>query len=254
MIPPIDRETLQKLDKEEAIGHLLTIIDQLTAEIQVLKDQLAKNSRNSGKPPSSDGLKKPKPQSLREKGKRASGGQAGHRGYTLRQVVKPDEIIQHEVNQCHQCQQDLSGVAVGGVVKRQVFELPQLRLRVTEHQAQTKWCPGCGRLTTADFPVEVSQPTQYGVGFKALLTYLSAYQLLPLNRIVELVEDCFGQSISEDTISSALAQMGQAIQPSIAAIERRLLQSAVAHADETGVRVAGKLNWLHVLSTDRLTR
>lgn len=254
MKPQIDLKALQKLDKDQVIALLLSIVEQQSAEIQALKDQLSKNSRNSGKPPSSDGLKKPKPKSLRERGKRKSGGQKGHEGTTLLQVENPDEVIKHEQAQCPQCQHDLTGAEVVSVTKRQVFELPPLRLQVTEHQAITRECPCCGEQVRGKFPAEVTQPTQYGEHFKALLVYLSSYQLLPLARITELIEDCFGQSISEDTVTSALHSSSEAVTASLEAIETGIIQAAVAHADETGMRVVGKLHWLHVLSTSLLTR
>jgi transposase len=242
------------LQQQALIQQLTQQVEALLRRVQQLEDQLSKNSRNSGKPPSSDGLKKPKPKSLREKGKRKSGGQEGHEGTTLLQVENPDEVVKHEQPQCPQCQQDLTEANVVSVTKRQVFELPPLRLQVTEHQAITRECPCCGEQVRGTFPAEVSQPTQYGEHFKALLVYLSGYQLLPLARITELVADCFGQSISEDTVTSALYSSSLAVTPSLEAIETGIIQSAVAHADETGMRVVGKLHWLHVVSTSLLTR
>lgn len=218
-----------------------------------LKAQLAKNSRNSGKPPSSDGLKKPAPKSQREKGKRKRGGQVGHKGETLEAVALPDAVVVHEVASCPHCQHDLKDVTVEAVSKRQVFELPALRLEVTEHQAQHKRCPHCQQQVRAGFPQGVQQSTQYGERFKALLVYLNAYQLLPLRRIAELTQDWFGQRVSEGTLERALTQASEAVESSLEAVERGLVTAAVAHADETGVRVAGKLHWLHVFSTPTLT-
>lgn len=230
------------------------VIRRLSGEIAELKAQLAKNSSNSGKPPSSEGLKKPSPKSQREKGKRKSGGQAGHKGETLEAVAVPDEVIVHRVDRCPHCQHNLEEVAAEGVSKRQVFELPPLRLEVREHQAEHKRCPRCQAAVKAAFPEGVQQPTQYGGRFKALLVYLNAYQLLPLRRIAELTEDWFGQRVSEGTLDHALKQAGEAVTRTLAAVEHGLVTAAVAHADETGVRVAGKLHWLHVLSNAGLTR
>ena len=230
------------------------VIERLTVRIEYLEAQLAKNSSNSGKPPSSDGLKKPAPKSQREKGKRASGGQPGHKGKTLEAVTQPDAVVVHKVDICPQCQHDLSGVAVEAVSQRQVFELPPLRLYVTEHQVESKRCPQCRRQVRAAFPDGVEQPTQYGARFKALLVYLNAYQLLPLRRITELTQDWFGQRVSEGTLERALKQAAGAVAGILNDVERGLVNAPVAHADETGVRVAGKLHWLHVLSTPELTR
>jgi transposase len=242
------------LRQQEQIEQLTRQVEALMRRVKELEDQLSKNSRNSGKPPGSDGLKKAQTKSLREKGKRRTGGQKGHKGTTLLQVANPDEVVKHTVDQCPQCQQDLTEASVIAITKRQVFELPPLRLRVTEHQAIRQQCPCCGEQVDAPFPANVSQPTQYGEHFKALLVYLNSYQLLPLARITELVEDCFGQSISEDTVTSAVQSSSHAVTPSLEAIEAGIIQAAVAHADETGMRVVGKLHWLHVLSTPLLTR
>jgi len=230
------------------------LIEQLTARIEYLEAQLAKNSSNSGKPPSSDGLKKPAPKSLREQGKRNSGGQPGHKGETLKAVAQPDEVVVHPVESCPHCQHDLSERAVEGVSKRQVFELPPLRLHVTEHQVESKRCPHCRRQVSAVLPEGVEQPTQYGGRFKALLVYLNAYQLLPLRRITELTQDWLGQRVSEGTLQRALQQAAGAVTGVLEEVEGGLVCAPVAHADETGVRVAGKLHWLHVLSTRGLTR
>ena len=229
------------------------VIERLTARIEYLESQLARHSGNSSKPPSSDGLKKPAPKSQRERGKRPSGGQPGHKGTTLATVAQPDEVVRHALSTCPDCQHDLREVAVAAVSQRQVFELPPLRLQVAEHQSEHKRCPGCDKQVKATFPAGVEQPTQYGGRFKALLVYLNAYQLLPLNRIVELTQDWFGQSVSEATVQRALEQAADAVAETLEAVEHGLVNAAVAHADETGIRVAGKLHWLHVLSTDDLT-
>ena len=247
---------------QEIIAHQQVKMKQLTQQVgmlllrvQELEDQLAKNSQNSSKPPSSDGLKKPspKPSQAREKGKRKSGGQKGHQGHTLEMSANPDEVVRYQVSSCPQCQADLSWVEVEGVGKRQVYELPPARLVVTEHQAERKICPCCGERVEAIFPTEVTHSTQYGVRFKGLLSYLSGYQLLPLKRICEVVEDVYGQSVSQGTVVRILRQLSQAVQPSLSAIEGGLLQAQIAHADETSLRVAGKNHWLHVLSTPMLT-
>lgn len=230
------------------------VIKRLTARIEYLEAQLAKNSGNSGKPPSSDGLKKPAPKSQRERGKRQSGGQPGHKGKTLEAVAQPDEVVRHRLEACPHCQHNLREVVVKAVSQRQVFEMPQLGLSVTEHQSEQKQCPCCQRQVSAAFPEGVQQPTQYGVRFKALLVYLNTYQLLPTRRIAELVHDWFGQPVSEGTLDSALKQAALAVEPVLNDVERGLVAAPVAHADETGMRVAGKLHWLHVFSTPGLTR
>jgi len=243
----------QDLDKDDLIALIIKQSEQirlLSVQIVELKDQLAKNSRNSGKPPSSDGLKKPKPKSLREKGQRKTGGQNGHPGKTLCLVEIADEVV---VEHCPHCQCDLQAQAVERMERRQMFDLPPQRLRVTEHQAQVKRCTGCGELVKAHFPAGVETSVQYGAGLKAQIVYLSSYQLLPIARLVELIDDVYGQRLSADTVLGMCEDVSVAVQPSLTIVKDALLQADVAHCDETGLRVGAKTQWLHVFSTPTLT-
>jgi transposase len=187
-----DSHQLAELDKETLISIILTLQQQVheqAAIIQSLRDQLAKNSRNSGKPPSSDGLKKSRTRSLRRKTGRHSGGQKGHKGHTLNMVKQPDHIRVHEVPTCPHCAADLQLVEPRGYEKRQLFDIPPVRIEVTEHQAEIKVCPECGERLKGDFPSGVTEPVQYGPRLKAQASYLNNYQLLPLARTCELLGD-----------------------------------------------------------------
>jgi transposase len=248
-------DQLQTLTKEDLIAlilHQQTLILALTERVKALEDQLAKHSGNSSKPPSSDGLRK-KPQSLREKGPRPTGGQPGHKGETLEFSRTPQQITVHEVAQCPQCGTDVQTVAPTHIEKRQVWDLPPLALVVTEHQAPVKCCPGCQQRVQADFPAGVTQPTQYGPRLLAQAAYLTHYQLLPLARTCELFHDWYGQSPSEAVVLSAAQRVQTQVQPSLARIQTHLKSSAVVQSDETGQRVVGKLHWVHVAATDHLT-
>lgn len=256
-VPSLNREQLEGLDKERLIALILEMsqqMAQMAERIQGLEDQIARNSNNSGKPPSSDGLKKkPAPQSLRAKGKRKSGGQPGHEGHTLAMTDHPDHVIYHAVESCPRCEANLADVAVSGVEKRQVFDVPPLQLEVTEHQAEVKCCRGCGQMVKGDFPAEVTQPVQYGARLKAQAVYLNSYQLLPLARICELFGDFYGHTPSQAFILSANGTLERHIEPALQAIRSQLMAAALVHCDESGLRVAGKLNWLHVTATCSLT-
>jgi len=249
------REQLRQLDKEQLIDIILElreVIQKQEARIQALEDQIAKNSRNSGKPPSSDGLKK-KPRSLREKGKRSSGGQKGHKGNTLEMVSEPEHVVHHALKRCPNCQTDVSAVSVEGMEKRQVFDVPEVHIEVTEHQVEVKICPCCEHRIKADFPCGVGRAVQYGKRIQAQATYLTMYQLLPLKRSCELFADFYGHAPSEALILTAIEQTYEQIQPSLNVIYTRLIEADVLHNDETGIRVQGKLQWLHVSSTEQLT-
>lgn len=249
------REQLRQLNKEQLIDIILElrgVVQRQEARIQALEDQLAKNSGNSSKPPSSDGLKK-KPGSLREKGKRQSGGQKGHQGKTLEMVLHPDHVVHHELATCPHCQTDVSQVAVQRVEKRQVFDIPEVQIEVTEHQGDVKVCPGCEQVVKASFPNGVERAVQYGKRIQAQATYLSVYQLLPLKRTGEVFADFYGHAPSEALILGSIEQVHEQLQPALRAVYQQLVEVDVLHHDETGMRVEGKLNWLHVTSTERLT-
>jgi len=250
------RETspLEELDRSgliDLINELRELVKKQSEEIRSLRDQLNKNSRNSSKPPSSDGFKKPK--SLREKGKRTVGGQVGHTGKTLYKVENPDVILPHLPQACGYCQADLSEVGIEAVEKRQVFDIVPAQIVVSEHHGMSKICPCCGKQTQAVFPVGVDHSVQYGQHLRAQIAYLSSYQLIPTARLSELLTDFYGQTISEATLLDVIADLSQAVEPSLEGIKTGLLEAAVLHSDETSVRVDGKTEWLHVLSNQALT-
>ena len=243
---------------EEAVVGLfmqtISIIDELAARVKQLEDRLAKNSGNSNKPPSSDGYNKPAPRSLRKRHRRKSGGQPGHAGYTLKAVEHPDREEVHRVSHCHACHRSLKEVEASGMEKRQVFDVPRVRMEVTEHQAEIKKCPDCGEISKADFPEGVTQPVQYGPEIKAQAVYFNQYQLLPMERTGEVFEALYGQALSEGTILEACQEVAYQVEPGNEAIKKHLTEKeAIVHFDETGARVEGKLHWLHSASTVRLT-
>ena len=226
----------------------------LVERIEKLEDQLAKNSRNSGKPPSSDGYEKPAPKSSRKRSGKKSGGQVGHPGHTLAMVTKPDKLELQPVNCCVHCHASLKKEKAVKIERRQVFDLPEIRLEVTEHQAEVKLCPKCKRMRTASFPPEVSQPTQYGKQIKSQMAYFHEYQLLPLKRTQETFKDLYGQSVGEGTIVSACQELALNVKPAKEAIKAHLTYSELVDCfDETGLRIESALHWLHVTCTRLLT-
>ena len=226
-------------------------ITVLQEAVRQMQSRLNMSSANSSKPPSSDGLNKPAPKSLRVAGQRPSGGQKGHPGSTLCQAERPDKIVVHGVpDQCKACQRKLSFAYVGET--RQVFDLPALRFEVTEHHAMQAIC-SCGQVHTGAFPVSVNAPVQYGPRAQAAIVHLNQNHAVSVQRTAALMKDLFGLAVSQATVVKAALAGADILQPTVQAIGQGAVASAVLHADETGLRVAKKLHWLHVLATDTLT-
>ena len=260
MSSALDSKSLFSLTKEELVALVLELngrlgtFDALSARVAELEARLAKDSHNSGKPPSSDGLsKKPCPKSLRQKGQKKPGGQPGHPGKTLYLSGSPTATVPHSPQACLGCGRSLCGVAPSGRERRQVFDVPRIGLDVTEHVSEQKTCPGCGAVNRGRFPEGVAQPVQYGPRVKGVLAYLTNYQLLPWERSAQLVADLFGSSPSEGVLQSAMRQCAQVLDPIAGTIREALIRAKIAHFEETGMRVAGVLHWMHSASNETLT-
>jgi transposase len=226
-------------------------LEQVHQRLRAVEEQLKKNSRNSHKPPSSDGLKKiPK---VRKPSGKKPGGQKGHKGTTLQMVENPDIIEVHKVERCGRCGQSLKGKKVLGYDRRQVFDLPPIKVEVTEHQAEIKECGRCGTLTTAEFPEEVRHKIQYGSRLKATAAYIKGYGLLSYERAAELFEDLFGVPLSGGTLVNIDRDIGERLEEVNERIKEQILDSPIVHFDETGMRIEGKLHWLHVAGTEEAT-
>lgn len=233
-------------------GGLVDYAFELQAEVRRLRDAAAQNSRNSSRPPSTDGAERPKPKSLRKKSGRKSGGQPGHPGRTLQSSDTPKHLQVHPLRECA-CGEDLSKTAAVDDQRRQVFDLPSLELECTEHRAQIKECPCCHRMVVAAFPADVKAPVQYGKNFRALLAYLYDAQEGASLRIREMCAEMFGYAVSEGTLQSARQKQSEALEPFETRLVQILPQEPVLHADETSVPINKVRHWLHVLCTPLLT-
>ncbi len=237
------------------ILELTSQVARLLERVKVLEAQSKKNSRNSNKPPSSDGLQKPpvKPKPAFKKPKRDKGGQVGHKGNTLHQVSskEADKVEKLYPTRCS-CGHELSDLEQSSFTQgavRQVFDLPTPKLEVTSYEEQICTCGACGARVKGEFPTDVKAPVQYGSGVKAFTTLLgNAYHLSYAN-IKQLFIDMYGYDLNESTIQTnnklCYEQLGESEQ----VIQEAVLASTVGHSDETGMRVGGKLHWLHVFST-----
>lgn len=220
------------------------------AELEAL---VTKDSHNSSRPPSTEPPWAKRTRSLRRPSGKRPGGQPGHLGHTLRLTQKPTRVLTHRPQRCRHCQTPLREGRRTGVERRRVIDLVPVRLRVTEHRAEVVRCPACGRRTKASFPEGVRTTVQYGPGVVARALYLHDYQLLPYARTVEAMRELFGCALSAGTLSTAVRQCAAGLMETELKIKRQLRRSSVIHADETGLRVAGRLHYVHVASTARLT-
>jgi transposase len=246
----------------ESLGiQVVALAEQLKKQaeaIEELRARLAKDSNNSGKPPSSDGYKKEnaekRTQSQRIEGQKPNGGQKGHEGKTLKKATQVDKTELHRTHKtCQHCNHSLENEPVSDYEERQVFDIPAMHIEVTAHKAEIKICPHCGEKNQATYPEEVKSSVQYGVGIKTWASYLSTQHFIPTARTSQIFEDLFNHRISESTVMKACQQLSKNIKPATEAIKTQLQQADVVHFDESGVRVKGKLYWIHSASTQYLT-
>ncbi len=248
----------QHPDLAALIAPLVTIIEQQTqriaqleSELDQLRAQVNQNSQNSHKPPSSEGYRKAPALPKTKTGPR--GGQPGHRGNTLSMIERPDTLDEQRPAHCAGCGHPLLGVEAQAVERRQVFDLPQPRLVVHEYRRPVCVCPSCGQRNQEAFPASVTAPVQYGVGVRTLSTLLHNDYNVPLDKVSQFFADVFGYRLNGATVLTASHRSYQALAESEDRIREELLQAPVVHVDETGLRCAGRLHWVHVASTGALT-
>ncbi len=241
--------------------YIVSLAEELRKQAEAIRElqaKLAKNSSNSGKPPSSDGYGKEntekRTESQRKKGEHSNGGQSGHKGTTLEASKAPDTINKHPVDEtCKSCGYGLEDVAISDYEERQVFDIPAIHIEITSHRAEIKICPQCSTKNKGDFPCNVTQPTQYGNGIKTWASYFSIQHFIPTARTSQIFEDLIGHRVSEASILKSCHQLSEQVAPATQAIKEQIQQSDVVNFDESGVRVKGKLHWLHSASTPHLT-
>jgi transposase len=254
------RQTLARRDTEllvqQQLNHqLLRRLRELEHAVEDGGSRVARDSHNSSLPPASDPpwQKVPRTSSLRKKSGLLPGGQLGHRGATLRQVAEPDQLIVHQPEACLACGAGLQQSTPTAVVRRQVFDLSDGRLTVTEHRAEKRACPQCRMTTTAEFPLAVCAPVQYGRGVLARCVYLHLYQLLPVARTAETMRDLFQCPLSAATIQRAARVSSGKLVNTEQRLKAALREAEVIGVDETGLRVAGSGGYIHVARTAELT-
>lgn len=234
------------------INQLIATITLLQNEVTELKRQINQNSRNSHRPPSSEGYKK-KPAIPRKKHKK--GGQPGHQGNTLKMVEKPDEIIELKPGECKECQRKINAkrTTYTLVSRRQTLDIPPMTLQSSEYQSYGCTCARCGAYNQGGYPEGVKAPIQYGPGVKALVTLLHQNGCLSVEKIQTLFNDLFSAPLNEATILQCQHTAHNKLEEEEQYIKEHLRASKVNHADESGVRVEGRNHWLHTLGNEGFT-
>ena len=248
-IPDLSQLSVEGL--HDLIRQLFATVQTLSARVRELEGQLSKNSKNSSKPPSSDGLKKTTSQ--RKPSGNKPGGQPGHEGKTLERVETPDVVVLMDLPaQCDVCGTALAKELAQVDQCRQVIDIPVMKYEVTEYRTLRLRC-ACGKLHSSEFVLGVDEVVQYGPNIRALAVHLTQGQLLPLARCCELLRDLYGLDISPATICAWIEDAAQRVMPSVEAMKESVQAAAVVGADESGLRVDSKLQWLHTAVTDKLT-
>jgi transposase len=249
LVASLRRELAEAVAKLEQAR---TELADARARVTDLEARLRQNPRNSSRPPSSEGLAKPPPRSLRKKSGRKPGGQDGHKGTTLAQVARPDREVRHEPGCCGSCGAGLAGRPVTEVERRQVFDLQPVRAEVTEHQLIEREC-GCGHRTKAAAPAGAEGPVQYGPRIAAVIVYLYAGQFLSKDRTAVALAELFGIPCSSGTVAALTARAAGRLDGFLDHVRGQIAVSDVAGFDETGLRVAGRLAWVHCARTGKYT-
>ncbi len=234
------------------IAQLEEDLIKANAEIKRLKEIIDKDSSNSSKPPSTDNKLRKKPTSKKNTIKKKRGGQEGHSGRTLKMVENPDKVVILEVDTCS-CGHGLDTVHSSKIIKRQSFDLPEIKMMVTQFEQHTKVCPCCSSVNTRAFPKRVTATTQYGDNLRSFMAYCNTYQMIPYDRISEMIEDLTSHRLSNGTIYNTLNSYYEKLESYEERIKVLTHKAKVIHCDETGVNVKGTLHWIHTISSNIMT-
>lgn len=250
-LPPLSQLTSEQ--KDQLIIDLFALVKELRQKIAFLerenaelKAKLSSNSRNSHKPPSSDGSKKPN--HSKPKSGKPSGAQKGHIGHTLKESDHPDRVVKHYLDRCPHCARSFEGKNHLYWKKAQVFDIPELKIEVEEHLIEECFCTQCQKSCSAALPNGMRFGVQYGPRIQALMVYLRDYHYLSSDRVVEFFQDIFLHTLSEGVILHAEITCKDFLEPFENLLKKGLIEASLNHSDETTIRLNKKNQWLHVLS------
>ena len=236
------KDAREVVEKAELPSSVKAVVQVLILLVSILINRLKLNSSNSSKPPSMDPNRKKK---LKDSGNKNKGGQKGHKGMRLEKVKNPDKIKVLKI--------DRKKIPVGkykdiGYESRQVIDI-QIKKVVTEYRAQILEDEN-GKKYTASFPENIKSDVQYGTNLKSNSVYMSQFQLLPYNRIQDYFTDQMGIPLSLGSIFNFNQETFDLLEKFDEITKRKIINSLVVHADETGINIGGKRKWLHLASTD----
>lgn len=234
----------------QTIEELNQTIAQLVKTIEALKEQLGKNSKNSSKPPSSDGLAKPSPKSLRKPSGRKPGGQKGHKGNGLKLMTTTDEPVVHKPQSCIGCPHEAECVSCGRSATRNVIDI-EIITTVVPHYTEFYVCPlEKHQVIRGEFPDSINSSMQYGTNVNALAVALNTEGMVSVQRTHDIMSSVLGLPISVGTISTMISKFANKVEGTVERIRTALLNKPVIHCDETGLRTAGSLHWVHSASDE----
>jgi transposase len=249
-------EQISKLNEElSVLKHAVSLFSTKMEELQAENEKLKKTSRNSNKPPSKDNdFKKPVVKNQRIKSKLKPGGQPGREGKTRTYAEEPDKIVELKPTQgiCDECGEVLI-IESEACKIRQIIEAEKPRTVVIEYQQYKGVCGACEKVFVPELPAGAKGAMSIGDTLKAYVIYLTQYQLLPLNRTVQLINDIYGVKLSEGTLVNIQNEYAEFLEPFVERAKEILINSPVVNFDETGMPVNGALWWMHVASKTDLT-
>jgi transposase len=237
----------------EAAAKIILMVGQLEQRIKELEAKCNMDSSNSSKPPSTDNKLTKSKAEPKSPSKRKRGGQHGHKGKRLKMVSHPDHIKVLSPSHCSHCGESLKDRGSVKIEKRQVFDLSEIQMEVTEYQAHTLVCEGCETVNKGLFPKSINASVQYGDKLKSTIGYLHSYQMIPYERIIEMIENLTSHTMATGSIYNFLNSHYDALDHFETELKQVLLKENVVHSDETGVNVKGTLHWIHVASSSAMT-
>ncbi len=253
LLDRIDALMATVAEQASVIAAQAATIDKLNEKIKTLEERLNKNSKNSSNPPSSDGLNKPDPKSLRKPSGKKPGAQVGHKGSGFKLFKAPDETIQHKPEQCDGCQ--FAGqcrVCRNSEIRYEVDI--QVQTKVIAHQTLSFEClRKNSEPVSGSFPQNVNSTIQYGDNLEALVITLNTAGMVGIKRTHDILSAVFGIPISTGTVCSMVKNCSVILGDTVEKIRQKVCTLPLVHFDETGVRVDKKLHWVHSASNHAFT-